>query len=182
MFKQILALAGLTLSFSAKAATLVVIGGQLTGATDVEVDGAYYDVQFVEGSCNSLFNNCSDFTFTTIPDALLASQALLDQVLTGVYDDSPELTFGMSDTVSGLIYTPRASNADFVFFSSAINNASGSDSVSGPGRLARMFENSANSERVVWAEWTVSQVPIPAAAWLFGSALLGLGVVKRKKA
>jgi hypothetical protein len=28
----------------------------------------------------------------------------------------------------------------------------------------------------------VPEVPIPAAAWLFGSALLGLGVVKRKKA
>jgi hypothetical protein len=27
----------------------------------------------------------------------------------------------------------------------------------------------------------VTAVPIPAAAWLFGSALLGLGVVKRKK-
>ena len=26
-----------------------------------------------------------------------------------------------------------------------------------------------------------SQVPLPAAAWLFGSALLGLGVIKRKK-
>ena len=26
------------------------------------------------------------------------------------------------------------------------------------------------------------EVPIPAAAWLFGSALLGLGVIKRKKA
>jgi hypothetical protein len=25
-------------------------------------------------------------------------------------------------------------------------------------------------------------VPTPAAAWLFGSALLGLGVIKRKKA
>lgn len=36
-------------------------------------------------------------------------------------------------------------------------------------------------------EWTYavatpSAVPIPAAAWLFGSALLGLGVAKRKKA
>lgn len=29
---------------------------------------------------------------------------------------------------------------------------------------------------------TPSAVPIPAAAWLFGSALLGLGVVKRRKA
>jgi hypothetical protein len=31
-------------------------------------------------------------------------------------------------------------------------------------------------------EASVSTVPIPAAAWLFGSALLGLGAVKRKKA
>ena len=29
---------------------------------------------------------------------------------------------------------------------------------------------------------TTSVVPLPAASWLFGSALLGLGVVKRKKA
>jgi hypothetical protein len=29
---------------------------------------------------------------------------------------------------------------------------------------------------------TPSEVPLPAAAWLFGSALLGLGVVKRRKA
>ena len=29
--------------------------------------------------------------------------------------------------------------------------------------------------------FTASAVPVPAAAWLFGSALLGLGVVRRKK-
>lgn len=38
-----------------------------------------------------------------------------------------------------------------------------------------------------WSVWeiasvTLSQVPLPAAAWLFGSALLGLGALKRKKA
>ena len=27
----------------------------------------------------------------------------------------------------------------------------------------------------------VAEVPLPAAAWLFGSALLGLGFAKRKK-
>ena len=32
-------------------------------------------------------------------------------------------------------------------------------------------------------EWTVTPVPVPAAAWLFGSALLGLtGVARRKRA
>jgi hypothetical protein len=33
-----------------------------------------------------------------------------------------------------------------------------------------------------FTSFTVSEVPIPAAAWLFGSALLGLGVIKRRKA
>jgi hypothetical protein len=35
-----------------------------------------------------------------------------------------------------------------------------------------------------WAvrDGDVSTVPVPAAAWLFGSALLGLGVIKRRKA
>ena len=30
--------------------------------------------------------------------------------------------------------------------------------------------------------YTVNAVPLPAAAWLFGSALLGLGIIKRRKA
>ncbi len=33
-----------------------------------------------------------------------------------------------------------------------------------------------------WGVDTLSPVPVPAAAWLFGSALLGLGAVKRRKA
>ena len=34
-----------------------------------------------------------------------------------------------------------------------------------------------------WAKWSPSPVPIPAAAWLFGTALIGLfGFSKRRKA
>ncbi len=60
------------------------------------------------------------------------------------------------------------------------------------------FENTSGVEVTVTAlgeEWShtteygpidqvepPSEVPVPAAAWLFGSALLGLGVVKRRKA
>ena len=47
----------------------IVVGGQLVGATNVDVGGTFYDVTFVEGSCNTLFNGCdpSEFTFTTMP-------------------------------------------------------------------------------------------------------------------
>jgi hypothetical protein len=46
-------------------------------------------------------------------------------------------------------------------------------------------EGTYNDQKYIFADdftLALNPVPIPAAAWLFGSALLGLGVVKRKKA
>ena len=50
--------------------------------------------------------------------------------------------------------------------------------ISGPFIDVYFFNESAGAE----ALYEFSAVPIPAAAWLFGSALLGLGFVKRRKA
>ena len=78
------ALLALILSVSgASAATLNVVGGQLLGATGVVVDGSSYNVVFLDGTCINLYDGCddvADFTFQTGAAALLASQALLDQV------------------------------------------------------------------------------------------------------
>ena len=81
------------------AAVLDVQDGQLVGATGVSVNGVLYDVEFVDGSCVTLFNGCDDpgdFVFTSGTEALAASQALLDQVFLGIYDTNPELTAGCS--------------------------------------------------------------------------------------
>ena len=52
---------------SLDAATLIVNGnGILTGATGVNLNGTLYDVEFVDGTCEALFNGCDsfeDFTF-----------------------------------------------------------------------------------------------------------------------
>ena len=67
----------------AQAAAPVVVAGELVGATGVNVGGTVYDVQFVDGSCIDVYGGCdevSDFPFTTLADATLAAQALLDQV------------------------------------------------------------------------------------------------------
>ena len=47
--------------------------------------------------------------------------------------------------------------------------------------LQLAFSNTGSSEFAM-DNFIVNNVPIPAAAWLFASALLGLGVVKRRKA
>ena len=69
-------------SSAVAAPILQVSGGVLTGATGVNVGGTLYDVQFVDGSCNSLFNGCTQFALTNGLDATTASLALL---ATGVY-------------------------------------------------------------------------------------------------
>ena len=97
---------------SASAATLNVVGGQLLGASGVDVDGTLYDVEFLDGTCVELYSGCdmaSDFTFTTQADAELASQALLDQVfLDGVdlFDTVPGTTNGCDHLLFCFSETP----------------------------------------------------------------------------
>ncbi len=70
---------------------------KLTGANGVNVGGTLYDVTFADNTCDALFGGCdanSDFIFQTEAQALAAAQALLDQVFTGIYDTTPNLTEG----------------------------------------------------------------------------------------
>ena len=84
---------------------LVNGGGILTGARNVDVDGLFYDVKFVDGTCHDVFAGCdalSDFQFATFEGAVAAADALLKQVFVDVpsvgnFDTHPELTFGCTD-------------------------------------------------------------------------------------
>ena len=65
---------------TASAATLNVVGGQLMGAWNVEVGGTFYAVEFLDGSCESLFSDCNalfDFPFSTQNLARNAADALM---------------------------------------------------------------------------------------------------------
>jgi hypothetical protein len=190
MLKKILALTCLTLSITANSATLIVSGGQLMGATDVDVDGTFYDVSFLDGSCYSLFDGCTSFVFTTLATAQAASGALLDQVFTGIYDDTPGLTFGIgAEDPRGLAITPIARTVDAVpglVWITQVENYSLADGRE--DRYGRFDAWEIESDTTidpgsedVWASWSLSPVPVPAAAWLFGSALIGLGAIKRKR-
>ena len=190
MLKHTLALVGLTLSLSANAATLLTnSSGQLTGALDIDVDGALYDVSFVDGSCSDLFNGCnesSDFTFTTYNQASMATTALFAQVLidtsSGDFDSSPQLTNGCSHYSRCDIHTPyrifEIGETSRVSGRSAINFASAGDQL---GTSSSDVDGDLTSEILsTYAVWAPSPVPVPAAAWLFGSALIGLVGFKRK--
>ena len=93
------ALSALFLAQGAAAATLQVTGdGILIGARGVTVDGALYDVTFLDGSCVAAFGECDseDDYSVSFAAAELFAQALLDQVFLGVFDTDPERTRGCS--------------------------------------------------------------------------------------
>ncbi|MGK0499259.1 MAG: hypothetical protein ACJAYG_000893 [Oceanicoccus sp.] len=178
MLKQTLALLSLTLSLSVSAATLLFDGSyQLTGATDVNVDGTNYDVAFVDGSCNSLFSGCTDFVFTSSTEALSASQSLLDQVFVGIYDDYSATTAGVENTDFGNIVTLYGAPG----LVAIAKNTSGQIDTISLGVLQNINFDSTYNPLGVYAVWSATEVPVPAAAWLLGSALIGLVSIKRKK-
>ena len=172
---------------SAGAATLNIVGGQLMGASDVIVDGSSYNVEFLDGTCIALYNGCdsaSDFTFQSVAAALLASQALLDQVFVDgpyAFDTNPETVFGCEsvdfcDTTTGY----ALSGGSGVFLIAVARNSAPSyaSDIAYPADLERATDTG-SFEAGNFAVW--APVPEPATATLLGLGLLGLSGRKRRE-
>lgn len=164
----------------AQALSLQVNGsGILTGATDVNVGGTLYDVQFLDGTCAALFSGCdqpTDFAFQTQANALLASQALLDQVILnstlGNFDIAPNLTQGCTNAFVCNVGTPfQLISATTHQTYNSINLSSLSDQTQCCSTFTTLF-NSGTFPTFTYARWTAaSAVPEPSTLTLFALAL-----------
>lgn len=93
---------------------------ELLGAVNINVGGSFYNVDFVDGSCLSLFTACggngtNSFAFNNEVDAKSASDALLAQVFLDIddgapedFDSSPSLMAGCTAAKACKILTPYA--------------------------------------------------------------------------
>lgn len=186
IFRNVLAAATMALGLSASmshALTYDVVGGQLVGASDVNVGGLLYSVSFQDGSCASLYSGCneaSDFTFSTAADAQDASNALLDQVFVnspfGNFDTAPELTLGITSTFLGFVLTPFDNSGSTALGFGALNrNGTNNDGVFS---LSFSATDTSSSGFFTYAVWTpnpsLPPVPLPPAVLLLLTALGGV--------
>ena len=206
--KQVVALAlglaaGLVTGGAQAALLQVNAGGMLTGATGVIVDGASYDVEFRygtlwnSGTCVEAFGSCQAgqaFTFSTQAAALVASQALLDQVFTGTFDDNPAQTAGCENALYGCaVGTPWQVTANvntgvpLVWLGLAFNyQNAGGDFVGWNLQDANTSSINIGSRGLdyMWALWTpaaASTVPEPTLPALLGAVAVGWALTRRQR-
>ena len=105
-------LIGAYLTVPARAMPALDSGGQLIGATNVDVGGNFFDFQFLDGSCFELFSDCddaaNDFDFPGASAAAEAAQELLDQVFSegSIFDSDPTLIRGCESSAICIVLVP----------------------------------------------------------------------------
>ncbi len=184
---------GLTAGVGIAATLDINADGQLIGAMGIDGGGDLYDVAFVDGDCDTVFDGCvpgTELTFNTADEATMASQALLDEVFFGgTFSASPDLTFGIDDGITeAFIQTPYDIDTVTVDFTSTVNHqATVLDRVRPPFSLFFPADTSTAADSV-WAIWSlasdtpdVTPVPLPAGLPLMLAGLSCFGLVRRKR-
>jgi hypothetical protein len=191
-FLKLIPVAAVALGMTAgatEAATLVLDGSKLAGATGVDVEGTLYDVIFSQDSCAALYAGCDaveDFAFQSEGSAGAASQALLDQVFLGAFDDDPGLTINVTWSIINQVYTPYAFGGGGVRVAGAINRPTFGASRGADDVIFTVFNGSAltGTPSSNYASWSVSPamsaVPLPASSLLLLAGLGGLAALRKR--
>ena len=183
IFKLIIGAVGMymsLLSFTAIGAPMYQTDatGTITGVTGLEVDGSIWDMTLHDGSFDELFATMGTDAIYSNLFSLSATFQLIQFTNSNPISDA-RLLKGCHFEFGCSLYTvydyQPAVNAVFAHgdLVSVLSVDSHTQIVVAPGT---------HYTNLAYATWQMSSVPVPAAVWLFGSGLIGLiGLARRKK-
>jgi hypothetical protein len=172
-------LAGLLMGSSvASAATVLVTGDDAeiaTGILNLDVNGFVYNVDFDEGTADEFYGTGPrTFDFDNASDAQAANDAIVTALndvvqsdillVGGVINNSDQYGIGFASTNGNVDIAVGRYNDPVA---SAWANAGGQSVI--------------GTDTLVYANFQPAVIPVPAAVWLFGSALGVLGWLRRMK-
>jgi hypothetical protein len=154
---------------NASALTVHSSGATVYAIEGLDIGGVLYNVDF-EAEVFSTLGGVTEF-WTTFDDALTAANAInsvlnttaLTSLPTGQYCPCYDVFFGGDSGILAI----RSVSPDFSAYSGLWSNNG--------------VESDMEVSLPLVTAWTVTAVPLPPAVWLFGSALAGLGWIRRKK-
>lgn len=168
-------LALLLAGVSAQAFTVDLDGTNATGVRDLDIGGTAYDVVFDFASADTAPVACGaampcDVFFGDQTAAVDAVAAINHALNNAISVNVPAQSVGSS--VSTVYYVPYAASAQDV------EVRQGDGTVGEWGQIGSSLD--ADTDIIEYARFSPAVIPIPPAAWLFGSALGILGWVRRQ--
>lgn len=153
----------LSIGLSGQAAVVhVVEGGQLVGATGIDIGGTLYDVSFEDGTFADLYSGVAPPFHSNPGDASAFATALLGSVFQDLgtqataFDSDPSLTHGCAGSDPCTAYIPWAPFLGQLAVTTANNHIDPALDAEGNAFAALAFDSS-QSTGVTWAVFSVSQ-------------------------